>query len=312
MVAAYSNKDEKHRAYVESLVKNYGIGGVIVMQGGPQRQKQFLERLQAVSELPLLIGQDAEWGQAMRLDSTYKFPTSLTVGAVQDMDLVEELGAALAYESHKTGVHLSFSPVLDVNTNPNNPIIGARSFGSDAEEVSRRGLALARGMEGAGVLGSGKHFPGHGDTQSDSHKTLPIVERTLEELNAVEWVPFKSALQNDLSSIMVAHLNIPSLEPSGKPTSLSSKVINDVLRKEWGYEGLVLTDALNMKGVSEFAPVGQLEIEAFKAGNDILLFAMDVPEASKQLIAAFESGELSEEELDIRVRRILMAKEHSS
>ena len=312
MVAAYSNKDEKHQAYVESLVKNYGIGGVIVMQGGPQRQKQFLERLQAVSELPLLIGQDAEWGQAMRLDSTYKFPTSLTVGAVQDMDLVEELGAALAYESHKTGVHLSFSPVLDVNTNPNNPIIGARSFGSDAEEVSRRGLALARGMEGAGVLGSGKHFPGHGDTQSDSHKTLPIVERTLEELNAVEWVPFKSALQNDLSSIMVAHLNIPSLEPSGKPTSLSSKVINDVLRKEWGYEGLVLTDALNMKGVSEFAPVGQLEIEAFKAGNDILLFAMDVPEASKQLIAAFESGELSEEELDIRVRRILMAKEHSS
>ena len=184
----------------------------------------------------------------------HKFPTSLTVGAVQDMDLVENLGAALAYESHKTGVHMSFSPVLDVNTNPKNPIIGARSFGSNPLEVSKRGLALTRGMEGAGVLGSGKHFPGHGDTQSDSHKTLPVVDRTLEELKEVEWVPFKSALQNGIGSIMVAHLNIPSLEPSGKPTSLSSKVINDILRKDWGYDGLVLTDALNMKGVSEFAP----------------------------------------------------------
>ena len=312
MVAAYSNKDEKHQAYLEALVKNYGIGGVIVMQGGPERQKKLVQRLQAVSKFPLLVGQDAEWGQAMRLDSTFKFPTSLTVGAVQDMDLVRDLGAALAYESHRTGVHMSFSPVLDVNTNPKNPIIGARSFGSNPLEVSKRGLALTRGMEGAGVLGSGKHFPGHGDTQSDSHKTLPVVDRTLEELIEVEWVPFKSALENGIGSIMVAHLNIPSLEPSGKPTSLSSKVINDILRKEWGYDGLVLTDALNMKGVSEFAPVGQLEIEAFKAGNDILLFAMDVPKASKQLVAAFESGELSEAELDERVRRILSAKENSS
>ena len=151
MVAAYSNKDEKHQAYLETLVKNYGIGGVIVMQGGPERQKKLVQRLQAASKLPLLVGQDAEWGQAMRLDSTYKFPTSLTVGAVQDMDLVEDLGAALAYESHKTGVHLSFSPVLDVNTNPKNPIIGARSFGSNPLEVSKRGLALTRGMERAGV-----------------------------------------------------------------------------------------------------------------------------------------------------------------
>ena len=211
--------------------------------------------MQQASTLPLLVGQDAEWGQAMRLDSTYKFPTSLTIGAVQDLALVGKLGEALAYESHKTGVHMSFSPVLDVNTNPNNPIIGARSFGSNADEVSKRGTARY-GMEGAGVLACGKHFPGHGDTQSDSHKTLPIVDRTLDELKAVEWIPFKQALQNGVASMMIAHLNIPSLEPTGKPTSLSSKVIDDVLRKEWGYNGLILTDALNMKGVSEFAPVG--------------------------------------------------------
>ncbi len=312
MIAAYSNKDENYRVYLETLVRDYGVGGIIVMQGGPARQRELISRLHQASELPLLVGQDAEWGQAMRLDSTYKFPTSLTVGAVQDLKLVERLGEALAHESHRTGVHMSFSPVLDVNTNPRNPIIGARSFGSNAKEVSRRGRALIKGMESAGVLACGKHFPGHGDTQSDSHKTLPIVDRTLDELKSVEWIPFKDALQHGVSSLMIAHLNIPSLEPSGKPTSLSSSVIDDVLRKEWGYNGLILTDALNMKGVSEFAPVGELEIEAFKAGNDILLFAMDVPKASAKLVAAFESEELSKAELDIRVARILRAKENSN
>ena len=237
MVAAYSNKDETHQASLEALVRDYGVGGVIVMQGGPGRQRQLINRLQQASTLPLLVGQDAEWGQAMRLDSTYKFPTSLTVGAVQDLALVGKLGEALAYESHKTGVHMSFSPVLVVNTNPKNPIIGARSFGSNADEVSKRGTALVQGMEGAGVLACGKHFPGHGDTQSDSHKTLPIVDRTVDELKAVEWIPFKEALQNGVASMMIAHLNIPSLEPTGKPTSLSSKVIDDVLRKEWATTG---------------------------------------------------------------------------
>lgn len=311
MIAAYSNKDEKHQASLEALVRDYGIGGIIVMQGGPGRQRHLISRLQQASALPLLVGQDAEWGQAMRLDSTYKFPTSLTVGALQNLALVEKLGEALAYESHQTGVHMSFSPVLDVNTNPKNPIIGVRSFGSNPDEVSEKGTALIQGMERAGVLACGKHFPGHGDTQSDSHKTLPVVDRTLDELKAVEWIPFQQALQNGVGSMMIAHLNIPSLEPTGKPTSLSSKVIDDILRKEWGYNGLILTDALNMKGVSEFAPVGELEIEAFKAGNDILLFAMDVPKASAKLVAAFENGELSEAELDRRVARILTAKENS-
>jgi len=308
MVAAYSNKSVEHQRYLQMLVRNYHIGGVIAMQGGPARQRRMLESLQQIASVPLLVGQDAEWGQAMRLDSTYKFPTSLTVGAGSYGPLAKELGTALAKECQKVGVHMSFSPVLDVNTNPSNPIIGARSFGSDPANVSLQGTAVIEGLQEQGVLACGKHFPGHGDTQSDSHKTLPKVDRTLEQLKAVEWVPFKAAVDAGVASFMIAHLNIPSLEPSGKPTSLSPTVIDGVLRKEWGYDGLVITDALNMKGVSEFAPIGALEIEAFKAGNDILLFPMDVPKAAAQLVQAFKDGRLDEAELDRRVDRILRAK----
>ena len=308
MVAAYSNKGPEHVQYLEMLASKYHIGGVIAMQGGPVRQRQMLEKLQNAATLPLLVGQDAEWGQAMRLDSTFKFPTSLTVGAATQNHLARELGQALAHECQKVGVHMSFSPVLDVNTNAANPIIGARSFGSNPSLVAERGDAVISGLQNAGVLACGKHFPGHGDTHQDSHKTLPKVERSLEELAEVEWVPFKSAVQKQVASFMIAHLNIPSLEPGGKPTSLSSKVIEDILREQWGYEGLVITDALNMKGVSEFAPIGELEIEAFKAGNDILLFPMDVPKAAATMVQAFKEGKLDEKELDRRVDRILRAK----
>ena len=308
MVAAYSNKSVEHQRYLQTLVRDYHIGGVIAMQGGPARQRQMLESLQNIATVPLLVGQDAEWGQAMRLDSTYKFPTSLTVGAGSYGPLATELGTALANECQKVGVHMSFSPVLDVNTNPANPIIGARSFGSDPANVSLQGTAVIKGLQDRGVLACGKHFPGHGDTQSDSHKTLPKVDRTLDELKAIEWVPFKAAVDAGVASFMIAHLNIPSLEPSGKPTSLSAEVIDGVLREEWGFDGLVITDALNMKGVSEFAPIGALEIEAFKAGNDILLFPMNVPKAAAQLVQAFKDGTLDEAELDRRVDRILKAK----
>ena len=308
MVAAYSNKDEAHQKAIEALVTEHHIGGVIVMQGGPVRQQRLIQRLQSASTVPLLVGQDAEWGQAMRLDSTYKFPTALTVGAAGSKDLAQALGAAMAYECQRVGVHMSFSPVLDVNTNPNNPIIGVRSFGSDAPAVTQMGLATLEGFADGGVLNCGKHFPGHGDTQQDSHKTLPKVERSLEELKAIEWVPFQAAVSGGADAMMIAHLNIPALEPSGKPTSLSRTVIRDILRKEWGFDGLVLTDALNMKGVSEFAPAGQLEVEAFLAGNDILLFPTDVPKAAATLVAAFQNGTLQMTDLDQSVRRILRAK----
>ncbi|MEY2962922.1 MAG: hypothetical protein RL754_183 [Bacteroidota bacterium] len=312
MVAGYSNKGDDHVAYLKKLVQEQHIGGIIMMQGGPGRQNAILRDLQSSASLPLLIGQDAEWGQAMRLDSTYKFPTSLTVGAAGSLELAEELGRAMALECKATGVHMSFSPVLDVNTNANNPIIGARSLGSSPQQVAALGEAIIRGFEKEGVLACGKHFPGHGDTHQDSHKTLPKVDRTMDELKAVEWVPFQRSVEVGVSAMMIAHLNIPALEPSGKPTSLSHKVITEILREEWGYDGLVLTDALNMKGVSEFAPAGALEIEAFKAGNDVLLFPTNVPKAAAALVEAFKSGVLSVDELDERVGRILRAKATSS
>src|SRR6056300_9396 len=308
MVAAYSNKDEAHFAELEKLVSDYHIGGVIVMQGGPERQKKLLDRLQGAAKVPLLVGQDAEWGQAMRLDSTYKFPTSLTVGAAGGTEDAYYLGAAMARECSAVGVHMSFSPVLDVNTNAANPIIGARSFGSNATLVDAMGRSVIRGIQDEKVLACGKHFPGHGDTHQDSHKTLPKVDRTLEELEVVEWVPFKGAVDQGVAALMIAHLYIPSLEPTGKRTSLSRTVITDILRNKWGYNGLVITDALNMKGVSEFAPPGELELAAFNAGNDILLFPMDVPKATKAFIEAAKTDAISGRELKVRVRRILEAK----
>ena len=308
MVAAYSNKDEDHQAELEKLVREYHIGGVITMQGGPERQKKLLLRLQSAASFPLLVGQDAEWGQAMRLDSTFKFPTSLTVGAAGGTMDAYYLGNALADECAAVGVHMSFSPVLDVNTNPNNPIIGARSFGSDPVLVNTLGVAVVKGIQENGVLACGKHFPGHGDTHQDSHKTLPKVDRTLSELMEVEWVPFKGAVDAGVGAIMIAHLNIPSLEPSGKPTSLSRKVIQEILRDQWGYEGLIITDALNMKGAAAFAPPGELELAAFAAGNDILLFPMDVPKATKAFQNALATDKISIQSLDERVRRILVAK----
>ena len=308
MVAAYSNKGEAHQEELEKLVRDYHIGGVIVMQGGPERQRKLLHRLQGAAAFPLLVGQDAEWGQAMRLDSTHKFPTSLTVGAAGNNEEAHNLGYAMAEECSAVGVHMSFSPVLDVNTNPNNPIIGARSFGSDPDVVNAMGVAVVNGIQENGVIACGKHFPGHGDTHQDSHKTLPKVDRTLSQLMEVEWVPFKGAIDAGVGAIMIAHLNIPSLEPSGKPTSLSRKVIEEILRDQWGYEGLIITDALNMKGAAAFAPPGELELAAFAAGNDILLFPMDVPKATKAFQDALATDKITMESIDERVRRILAAK----
>lgn len=308
MVSAYSRGTQAEWDKLESLVRNYHLGGVITMQGGPGRQLQLITQLQKAAKYPLLIGQDAEWGQAMRLDSTYKFPTQLTVGAAANAALTKDWARAMALECEATGVHISFSPVLDVNTNAANPIIGARSFGSDPQRVAQLGLAAIDGFQEQGVLACGKHFPGHGDTHQDSHKTLPKVDRTLEELEAVEWVPFKAAAQHGAASFMIAHLNIPAMEPTGRPTSLSKAVVQGVLRDSWGYDGLAITDALNMKGAANFAPPGEVELAAFLAGNDILLFPENVERAVKRMEQALEDGTITMDQLDQRVSRIWKAK----
>ncbi len=308
MVAAYSNKGADHKNELVDLIENYHLGGLIFFQGGPVRQALMTNFLQSKSDIPLMIGMDAEWDLSMRLDSVPKLPWPMTLGATADSTLAYGYGYTIARHCRRMGVHFNFGPVLDVNTNPDNPIIGVRSFGESPEMVAKLGVAYMHGMQEAGVLACGKHFPGHGDTDEDSHRTLPSVTRTYPTIYEEDWLPYREAIKHGLASVMIAHLNVPSLDDSGTPTSLSSKVVNDLLREELGFEGLSFTDALNMRGVSDLYPPGEVDLRALLAGNDVLLFAEDVPAAVAKIKEAIAQGRLTEEDLSVHTRRILMAK----
>lgn len=309
MVSVASNQSKSATDRVKNLVESEGIGGVIFLVGGPVQQAQLANVYQAASKVPLLIGSDAEWGMAMRLDSTYAFPWNMTLGAIQDSTIVEKVGHQIGKHAKRLGVHINFAPDLDVNNNPKNPIIGNRSFGEDPKNVAEKGRAFVRGMEKAGVLTSGKHFPGHGDTATDSHKSLPIINSSLERLDSIELYPFKEVMKAGLSSTMVAHLDVPSLESrEGHPSTLSKSIVTGVLQNQLGFKGLVITDALNMKAVSDFAPEGEVELEAFLAGNDLLLMPENVLKAKETFIKAYNDGVVTEERLAKSVKKILMAK----
>ena len=309
MIAAYSNKDTVHFNTIDKLIRDYKIGGLIFFQGGPIRQANLTNRFQSKSKLPLFIGIDAEWGLSMRLDSTYKFPWNSTLGAIRDLKLIERVGEQMGKESKRMGIHFNFAPVLDINTNPKNPIIGHRSFGEDKKNVTERAIALMTGVQHQGVFSTGKHFPGHGDTSTDSHHTLPTVSFTRDRIENVELYPYKRMFDEGLESVMVAHLNIPSLEPrENYPTSLSYNVVTDLLQKEMGFEGLIFTDALNMKGASNFKKPGDIDLEAFMAGNDILLFAENVPVAVDKITEAYTNGLISDDRLAQSVKKILRYK----
>ncbi len=309
MVSIASNQDQASTDRIKKLVKEQGIGGVIFLAGGPVQQAKLTNEYQSESKIPLLIGSDAEWGMAMRLDSTYAFPWNMTLGAIQDNSLVEKVGYQIGKHAKRLGVHINFAPDLDVNNNPQNPIIGNRSFGEDPVNVAEKGIAFVKGMEQAGILSCGKHFPGHGNTATDSHKALPIINSTREQLDSVELFPFKKVIEKGLSSMMIAHLDVPSLENrEGYPSSLSNDIVYQLLQDEMDFKGLVFTDALNMKAVSQFAPDGEVELQAFLAGNDMLLMPINVLEAKKKLIEAYNTGVISEERLAHSVQKILMAK----
>ncbi|MBO0323575.1 serine hydrolase [Muricauda sp. CAU 1633] len=309
MVSIASNQDQASKDRIKKLVREQGIGGVIFLAGGPVQQAKLTNEYQSSSKVPLLIGSDAEWGMAMRLDSTYAFPWNMTLGAIQDNSVVEKVGYQIGKHAKRLGVHINFAPDLDVNNNPQNPIIGNRSFGEDPINVAEKGIAFVKGMERAGVLSCGKHFPGHGDTATDSHKALPIINSTREQLDSIELYPFKKTMESGLSSIMIAHLDVPSLESrEGYPSSLSNDIVYQLLQDKMGFKGLVFTDALNMKAVSQFAPDGEVELQAFLAGNDMLLMPENVLKAKEKLIEAYHTGVISEERLAHSVKKILMAK----
>ncbi|MDF0708317.1 glycoside hydrolase family 3 N-terminal domain-containing protein [Flagellimonas okinawensis] len=309
MVSVASNQGPSATEKVKDLVREQHIGGVIFLVGGPVQQARLTNEYQAESKVPLLIGSDAEWGLAMRLDSTYAFPWNMTLGAIQDSSVVEKVGHQIGKHAKRLGVHINFAPDLDVNNNPQNPIIGNRSFGEDPKNVARKGRAFIRGMERAGVLSSGKHFPGHGDTATDSHKALPIIGSSLERLDSIELYPFKRAMEAGLSSTMVAHLDVPSLESrEGHPSTLSKSIVTGLLKNQMGFKGLVITDALNMKAVSGFAPEGKVALEAFLAGNDMLLMPENVLKSKETFVQAYDQGAITEERLAESVKKILMAK----
>lgn len=309
MVAAYSNKGEAHENSIRKLIKDEEIGGIIFMQDQAKRQIMLTNSYQSLSKVPLLIAMDAEWGVGMRLKKVKNLPWAMTLGAVKDDKLAYEYGNEVARQIKRLGAHVNFGPVVDVNTNPNNPIIGNRSFGSTVENVARKGIAYSNGMQNKDVLACAKHFPGHGDTSSDSHKTLPSVLHKEDRLKNIELTPFKKMIDNDVAMIMVAHLNVPNLEPDNRiPSSLSYKIVTEKLKKDMGFKGLIVTDALNMKGVTNSFPNGETDLRAFKAGNDILLFSQAVGIAKEKIKVALQKGEVPLNRLEESVKKILMAK----
>lgn len=309
MVAAYSGGKDYNEEKIVELVRAGQVGGLIFMQGTPEAQATQNNTFQKLSKVPLLIGMDAEWGLGMRLTGVKDLPRAMMVGATMDTALAYRLGEAVAAQCKRLGVHIDFAPVVDVNNNPKNPIINARSFGEDKEMVAKLGIAYMRGLQDNGVMACAKHFPGHGDTETDSHKDLPTINKTIQQLEALELYPFRRMIDAGVQSIMVAHLDIPALEKEPHiPTTLSNNTINNYLKTKMGFRGLVFTDALNMQGVAKYFEPGDVDLRAFVAGNDVLLFSQDVPTAIRKIKAAIDEDRVPYKELEIRVKKILAAK----
>ena len=313
MVAAYSNlnkkEHEKNKEEVEKLIRDYKIGGLIFFQGGPARQAILENEYQSISKTPLLIAMDAEWGLAMRLDSTVKFPHQMTLGAIANDSLIYDMGRSIALQCKRLGVQLDFAPVIDINSNPLNPIIGTRSFGENKYKVAQKGLAYMSGLQYEHVISTAKHFPGHGDTHADSHKTLPVINHSMERLDTLELYPFRQLFEHGISSTMVAHLYIPVLDSTeDRASTLSPKIVNGLLKTKMDFKGLVFTDALNMKGVTKYYKPGIVDVKALIAGNDVLLFSEDVPKAIEEIKKAIADSEITQADIDARCKKILMAK----
>ena len=309
VIQAFSNKNKNHKDNIINIIRNNNIGGIIFSKGSAHKQVDLTNDFQSESSIPLLIGMDAEWGLNMRLDSTFSFPWNMTLGAIKDNNLIRQVGRSIADHCKRIGVNFNFAPVVDINTNPDNPIIGNRSFGESTQNVSSKSLNFMRGQQEMNILSSAKHFPGHGDTSTDSHKTLPFISHDKKRILKTELKPFKTLINNGLESVMIAHLEVPSLERTkGLPSTLSYSIVTSLLKNTLGFKGLIITDALEMKGLSNFKSKGNLDMLAFKAGNDILLMSANVSEGIQAIVDEYNLGEISEERLSYSVKKILKAK----
>lgn len=309
MIPVDGKENAEQDKTVRNLIEKYSVGGLIFMKGEPVIQVSQVNRYQQVSRIPLMVAQDAEWGVNMRLENTLKFPKNMTLGAIQNDSLLYQMGAIMAQHCRRVGVEVNFAPVVDINNNAANPVINDRSFGENKYNVARKGMMISKGMSDNQVIPCAKHFPGHGDTGTDSHLDLPMIPHSRARMDTMELYPFMRLRDAGIPAMMVAHLSVPSLDAtSNLPSTLSSKIVQGVLRDEMHYEGLIFTDAMNMKGVLKYYPTGDAELRAFKAGVDILLMSTDAPKAISTIKNALATGDITKTQLEEKVRRILQSK----
>lgn len=295
---------------VEKLIRENKVGGVVFFQGGPMPQARLTNYYQSISKVPLLVAMDAEFGLAMRIDSTVRYPYQMTLGAIQgNNDLIYEMGAQLAKQARRLGMHINFAPVADVNNNPDNPVISFRSFGENKYKVAEKAVAYMRGMQDNGLLTSAKHFPGHGDTGTDSHYDLPLIAHSAQRIDSLELYPFRALIDNGLSGMMIAHLSIPALDKTPNlPSTLSKPIVTNLLRNQLGFQGLIYSDAMNMKGVTKYFPDGKADAMGLEAGMDLLEFTEDVNKSIAEIKKSIAEGKITQAEIDYRCRKVLEAK----
>ncbi|WP_353130280.1 glycoside hydrolase family 3 protein [Parapedobacter pyrenivorans] len=310
MVRAHSNLGQRYIDSVAAVVQREQLGGIVLFQGGPVRHAQVINRYQQLSKVPLLVAFDGEWGLGMRLpDSTISFPYQMTLGAVQNEALIYQMGLEVAKDFRRMGMNINFAPVVDINNNPRNPVINFRSFGENKQNVTRKGLAYMRGMMDGGLVTSLKHFPGHGDTDVDSHYDLPRLNFTAGHLDSMEMYPFRELIKAGASGVMVAHMNIPSLDKTPNlPSSLSKHIVTNVLKKRLGFQGLTFTDAMDMKGVVKNFGGGEADVRAIIAGNDVLELSENSARAIDMVLQAIKQGRLTQQDIDTRVKKIIATK----
>ncbi|MDP4854344.1 MAG: serine hydrolase, partial [Saprospiraceae bacterium] len=309
MIRAHSDKGADHIAQVEELIKKYEVGGLCFFQGTPTKQISLVNQYQSISKVPLLVGIDGEWSLGMRLKETMSFPRALMLGAIQNNELIYKMGREIGIQMKRVGVHVNFAPVADVNNNAANPVINTRSFGEDRENVTQKCIAYMKGMQEEGILACAKHFPGHGDTNVDSHYDLPIIPHNRSRLDSIELYPFQALAKQGIASFMVGHLNVPALDDRpNRPSTLSKSMVTGIAREQMSFNGLIFTDALEMKGVTKHFEKGQTEAEAILAGNDVLLLPEDVLAAITTIEKYLLDGTIDTAQIDASVKRVLSAK----
>ena len=309
MVRAHTDKGKRYEDSVARVIKKEHIGGLVFFQGGPGRQAILTNHYQSISKTPLLIAMDAEWGLGMRLDSTISYPYQMTLGAIQNNDLIYQMGKQISYDFKRLGMHVNFAPVADVNNNPRNPVIGYRSFGDSRYNVATKVAAYMKGMQDNGLLVSLKHFPGHGDTDVDSHYDLPQLPFDRTRLDSLELYPFREVIRENASGIMIAHMNIPSLDNTKNlPSTLSRPIVTGILKDQLQFKGLVFSDAMEMKGVVKFFPNGQADVLAIIAGNDVVELSQNSERAVRLVKKAIRQQKININQINASVKKVLLAK----